>query len=1089
MKMRIMRQCGAAGIGMLLCWMPLGATAGIIHYVSPSGSHTPPFTSWATAATNIQAAIDVATDPGATVLVTNGVYATGGRVVAGSSLTNRVVIDKPIIVASVNGPEVTIIRGAFDPVSTIGDAAIRCVWMTNGATLIGFTLTNGATRAAGGQDRNGGGLWAQSSAAEVLDCIITGNRAHSDGGGAFGGNHGNCLYVGNRARFGGGASFFGSPGMIVNGTLTENVAYEYGGGVSFGTLHNSIVYFNIAPILVNAHETIFSHSCMWPLPAGSGNITNQPLFVNAAMGDYRLSADSPCINRGNDTFVAGVTDLAGNPRIVGDRVDMGAYEFQLTDAGTSRFVRISNPSARWPYATWSTAATNIQDAVDAALPGNTVVVSNGVYNTGGRPAPGLLLTNRVVIDKPITVRSVNGPLVTTIQGFSVPAVHFGPNAVRCVWITNGASLVGFTLTGGATRDTGGNYTERSGGGVWAYPDALIHRCVISGNRALRDGGGAYGGRHKDNLLSNNSAQFGGGAGFFLTSGAIIHCTVVNNEASGLGGGVDACDNIVNSILYFNTAPVGLNYNESTLSYSCTTPLPAGAGNITNNPVFVNVPMGNYRLLSASPCINTGNNNAPRSSFDLDGKGRIDGGTVDMGAYEFSFGVFRYVDINNPTPAAPYNTWATAATNIQDAIDAAAAGNLIFVSNGVYQTGGRFAPVGSGLTNRVVIDKPLAVQSVNGPEVTIIRGAWDPVTTNGPAAVRGVWMTGGSFLVGFTVENGATRNSGGSEIRSGGGISAVAPNAAIIGCIIRNNHAYENGGGGWGGTYVSTDFRANTADFGGGASFVNRPGSLNACRVFDNMAQVGGGIYRGSHTNTLIVGNRALSLGGGTAFADLFNCTVVGNLAGPDNGGVWNGTIVNSIIYFNQATSQPNYGGSELSIHYSCTWPFPAGGAGNFTNDPLFVSLVTTNLMLTAGSPCRDMGDNTRIAAGQDLAGQPRIVNTFVDVGAYEFQGSPSNDYDGDGMTTTEERIAGTNPLDPNDVWAVSQIHYSGSSQISFPTVLGRVYTLERTDDLAASPQVWIPVTGNIVGLDIPRTIVDPVPGTNRAYRVRVELVP
>src|SRR5208283_4107650 len=71
----------------------------------------------------------------------------------------------------------------------------------------------------------------------------------------------------------------------------------------------------------------------------------------------------------------------------------------------------------------------------------------------------------------------------------------------------------------------------------------------------------------------------------------------------------------------------------------------------------------------------------------------------------------YVDLNSTNPTPPYADWTTAATNIQDAVAAAAVGDTVLVTNGVYNNG---SGLGSDVSVvRVAVNKLIALQSVNG----------------------------------------------------------------------------------------------------------------------------------------------------------------------------------------------------------------------------------------------------------------------------------------------------------------------------------------------------------------------------------------
>ncbi len=212
------------------------------------------------------------------------------------------------------------------------------------------------------------------------------------------------------------------------------------------------------------------------------------------------------------------------------------------------------------------AFSSIQEAVDAATPGELIQVATGVY-TGVHQRNGI--TQVVYISKSVTIRGGYNADFSACDPIAYPTTLDAQGQGRVLYITGDhitPTITGLRITGGATPGS-----EIRGGGVFVSgADAIISGNVIYSNTAAYYGGGVYlewdksvlrsntiqsntaslgvgsgGGLYlsfsaatlEDNLIQHNAAHSGGGMHLFRSDARLAGNTIAGNEAS-LGGGLD-----------------------------------------------------------------------------------------------------------------------------------------------------------------------------------------------------------------------------------------------------------------------------------------------------------------------------------------------------------------------------------------------------------------------------------------------------------------------------------------------------------------------------------------------------------------------
>jgi parallel beta-helix repeat protein len=429
----------------------------------------------------------------------------------------------------VNGPLVTFIEGGAAAGGGNGEGAIRCVYVGTNAVLSGFTLTNGHTRTLGDYYRewSGGGAWCELSGV-LTNCTLSGNLASYLGGGAYFGTLNNCTLSGNSAQYGGGSC----EGILNNCIVYYNTASSssnYSGG-AFNYSCTTPLPAGMSNISAEPRMASVTHLSASSPCIGKGNfsstsgvdIDGEPWLNPPCMGADQFTAGSVTgllslaseaytnaavgfpvsfAARNEGRISASVWDFGGGT-VVSNTPYMsytwnvpGAYAVRLTGYNESNpggvsvtvmvhvvhqvvhYADAGNATPVFPYTSWGTAATNIQQAIGAAtVPGSLVLVTNGIYQTGGRAVYGYSLMNRVAVTNGVEVRSVSGPGVTWIVGggVGVGGTNNGDDAIRCAYVGSNAVLSGFTLTNGHTRihaypvDTQDCYRQWSSWFGWAH---------------------------------------------------------------------------------------------------------------------------------------------------------------------------------------------------------------------------------------------------------------------------------------------------------------------------------------------------------------------------------------------------------------------------------------------------------------------------------------------------------------------------------------------------------------------------------------------------------------------------------------------
>jgi hypothetical protein len=628
----------------------------------------------------------------------------------------------------------------------------------------------------------------------------------------------------------------------------------------------------------------------------------------------------------------------------------------------------------------------------------------------------------------------------------------------------------------------GNTASYYGGAVALEYGSRIEGCLLTANRAAYAGGLhlAHWAVGRDCIIRTNTASIDGGGLRTWSSTPLSNCVFIGNIATNAGGGANIWDSasVRNCTFIANGAAWagGLTIDGSATAFDCV---------IVSNTASLDG--GGFRMsgsTSVSNCFVAGN-----SATNTGGGANLwDSATV-----------------RNCTFAANRANWAG---GLSVSGNAAARDCVITNNAATGESGGLRAWDSATFSNCLIV----ANQAPSAGGLSIhqsARGQACVITNNTATDAGGLRLYDSAWVSNCSLSGNVATNWGGGAV--------VHHSCYLADCAIWSNRATWGGGLDMGNTAMALDcvISNNTASTDGGGAYLWDSASVSNCSVVANsaLANSGGGVYcqsSGSVLNCLVSGNTAPGTrGGGVCLASggrirnsllsgnsgnyggaLYlnagtaeNCTIAANTAGK-GGGLYldSGRVTNTIIYFNQSINGSNYYNNSLNYAYShcCTAPDVPDGIGIIVANPRFRNLAGGDFALATNSPCLDAGNYCPwMTNAFDLDGKPRLVNSIVDLGAYEAMPmwsdsdgdrlpdwweweyshsltgmAPPDDPDGDGQTNLEEYRLGHNPLVWDNLHFVAcQYLLDGRTKLTVFGQVGSNYTLSASTNLVN----WTPL--------------------------------